>query len=135
MELIIDANILFSALIKNSLTINFLFKKDLILFSPDFMIDEFTKYKKFLAGKSSRNEEEFIQIQHMLKDVITIIPKEEYSNFIETAKKISPDIDDVMYFASALKLNCGIWSNDKKLKEQDKIKIYSTKDLLQIIKS
>ena len=37
-----------------------------------------------------------------------------------------------MYFALALKLNCGIWSNDKKLKNQDKVKVYSTEDLLKI---
>ncbi|MEK6928390.1 MAG: hypothetical protein AABW65_00335 [Nanoarchaeota archaeon] len=37
-------------------------------------------------------------------------------------------------FALALKLDCAIWSNDKKLNEQDKVKIYSTEDLIELLK-
>ena len=37
----------------------------------------------------------------------------------------------MVYFALELKLNWGIWSNDKKLKEQNKVKVYSTEDLLK----
>ena len=37
------------------------------------------------------------------------------------------------YFALALKLNCAIWSNDKKLKEQNKIQVCSTHELSKII--
>ena len=133
MELVVDANVLFSGLIKNSITTELLFDKSLNLFSPDFVIEEFSRYRSFLLEKSSKTEEQFIQIQHMLNEVINIIPKEEYSDFIITAKKISPDIDDVLYFALALKLKCGIWSNDKKLKEQNKVKVYSTEELLKEI--
>ena len=52
---------------------------------------------------------------------------------MKEAEKITPDKKDVLYFALALKLRCGIWSNDKKLKTQNKIKIYSTEDLLKNI--
>jgi len=45
-----------------------------------------------------------------------IISKNEVKTFIKKAEQISPDPDDVLYFATALKLNCGIWSNDKELK-------------------
>ena len=38
-----------------------------------------------------------------------------------------------MYFALALRRNSPIWSNDKKLKEQNKILIYSTKDIIDIL--
>ena len=70
---------------------------------------------------------------HMLKEIISIVPKEEYSLFLDDAKSISPDENDVMYFALALKLKCGIWSNDKKLKNQDKVPIYSTNELVKLI--
>lgn len=40
---------------------------------------------------------------------------------------------DSEYFALALKLNCAIWSNDKRLKQQDKIKVYSTEDLVKVL--
>ena len=45
MDLVIDGNILFSALIKDSLTAELLFEKYLKLYAPDFMIEEFMKYE------------------------------------------------------------------------------------------
>jgi len=50
------------------------------------------------------------------------------------AEKFSPDEKDIMYLALALKLKSAVWSNDKKLKTQDKVKVYSTNDLLGILK-
>ena len=134
MIFVIDANILFSALIKDSNTAKLLFDENVNLFTPEFIFEEFIKYENFLLEKSSRKRENFIEIMHMLKEVITVIPKEKYSDFIIEAEKISPDQKDAMYFALALKLNCGVWSNDKKLKEQDKVKVYSTKEILNIVK-
>jgi predicted nucleic acid-binding protein len=58
-----------------------------------------------------------------------IVPREEFEEYLEMAEKISPDPDDFMYFALALKLKCPIWSNDKELKKQNKVIIYSTEDL------
>ena len=133
MELVIDSNILFAALIKNSTTSNIIFEEEIILYTPEFIITEFLKYRDLILKKTSRTNEEFIQIMHALKDIITVIPKEEYSKFITEAEKISHDEKDVLYFALALKLKCGIWSNDKKLKTQNKVKVYSTEDLLKEI--
>jgi predicted nucleic acid-binding protein len=129
MRLVIDANILFSALMKNSLTAELIFKEDIHLSTPEFIITEFFKYEDLILKKTHRTKEEYIQIMHMLKSIITIVPKEEYSKFIEESEKFSPDPKDVLYLALALKLKCAVWSNDKKLKAQDKVKIYSTEDL------
>ena len=133
MDLVIDANILFSALIKDSTTADLLFEKSLRLFSPEFIVDEFLKYEGLLLNKTSREKQSFIQILHILQDVVIVIPKEEYSKFIKEAEEISPDEKDILYFALALKLRCGIWSNDKKLKEQNKIKVYSTGELRRFV--
>ncbi len=70
---------------------------------------------------------------HALKEVLTVIPKEEYISFFENAKTISPNEKDILYFALALKLNCGIWSNDKRLKEQNKILVYSTTEVMNFV--
>lgn len=43
--------------------------------------------------------------------------------------KISPDKDDVDYFALALKLDIGIWSNDKLLKGQSVVKVFNTMEM------
>lgn len=47
-------------------------------------------------------------------------------------RKMAPDKDDAAYFALALKKNCGIWSNDKKLKDQDAVSVYSTHELAKM---
>ncbi len=132
--LVIDANVLFSALIKNSLTAKIIFEEDIIPSAPEFVIEEFLKYEDLILKKTSRTREEFIQIMHMLKDIITLVTKEEYSKFIGEAKKFSPDEKDVMYLALALKLKCAVWSNDKRLKQQDRVKVYSTEDLRNELK-
>ena len=38
-----------------------------------------------------------------------------------------------MYFALALKLNCGLWSNDKELKKQSKVKILNTNEVYEAV--
>lgn len=49
------------------------------------------------------------------------------------AQSITPDKYDQDYFALALKLGCPIWSNDKALKGQKRIKVYSTKEVADLI--
>jgi len=68
----------------------------------------------------------------ILKRKITIIPLEELVPYVEEAEKLTPDHDDMAYFALALKLNCAIWSNDKKMKQQDRIEVYNTHELDKI---
>ena len=130
MDLVVDANIIFAALVKDGTTIDLLLEPDIHLFAPEFLFEEILKHKDELLKKTRRRAEEFDEIFDILEQKITIIPKEDFESFLEEASKISPDPDDTVYFALALKINAAIWSNDRKLKEQDRIKVYSTKDLL-----
>jgi predicted nucleic acid-binding protein len=129
MKFIVDANILFSALIKDSITAELLFHKDFRLYTAEFLIDEFLKHRSLILEKTLRTEAGFVGIMYALKDIITVIPEEDYSAIIKEAEKISPDKEDTMYFALALKLKCPIWSNDKKLKEQKLVKVYTTEEI------
>lgn len=133
MQFIIDANILFSALIKNSFTAEILFDPDIELVTAEFIIEEFLKYEEEILRKTHRTKEQFIEIMHLLTEIITIIPKEEYSRYLKEAEEISPDPKDKSYFALAMKIKCPIWSNDKKLKEQDRIKICNTSDIIKLL--
>jgi predicted nucleic acid-binding protein len=130
MDLVVDANIIFAALVKDGLTIDLLLEPELHLFAPEFLFTEILKYKEELMKKTNRPEEDFNEIFEVLRQKITIIPKEEFESFLEEAHSICPDENDAVYFALVLRLNIAIWSNDKKLKEQNTVRIYSTKDLL-----
>lgn len=131
MNIIIDANILFAALIKDSKTADILVNPFLELNAPEIIFEEFSKYYKEIITKTHRNKEDFISTLSYIKELIAIISNPIFYEFIDQAKEISPDPDDIIYFALALKLKCPIWSNDKKLKEQDKVKVYSTDDLIR----
>ena len=89
-------------------------------------------HKEEIIEKTDRTAEEFFRLLEILKRRIVIIPLEELIPYIEEAEKLTPDPDDMAYFALALKLNCAIWSNDKKLKEQNKIKVYNTHGLSKL---
>ncbi len=134
MELVVDANTLFSALIKISTTSDLIVDNSLTLYSVEFLFTEFEKYKDLIKEKTERTDEEFKRFMEIIERRIKLIPYEEFEPFMEEAEKICPDHKDIQYFALALKLKCGIWSNDKKLKTQYKIKIYSTEDILKFLK-
>jgi len=130
MDLVVDANALFSALIKDSTSFDILFNGKFHLFTPEYIFSEFENHKEELLEKTERTTEAFFRLVEILKRKIIIIPLEELVPYIDEAEKISPDPDDMEYFALALKLNCAIWSNDKKLKNQNRIKVYSTHELV-----
>ncbi len=130
MDLVIDANILFSALIKEVFAYSILFSDRFNFFTPEYIFIELERHKEELLGKTEHTIEEFFNLLEILKRRIIIIPLEELVSYVEEAEKLTPDPQDMVYFALALKLNCVIWSNDKKLKEQTKIKVYNTKELM-----
>ncbi len=131
MDLVIDANILFAALIKEGTTIELIFNENIHLFAPEFLLKEFAKYKEEILRKTKRTEEQLNEILEILNIIITIIPKEEFKEFFKEAEQICPDPKDIDYFALALKLRSAIWSNDKDIRDQSRIKIYSTKELIE----
>jgi|SRR3989338_4103513 len=133
MNLVADANVLFAALIKEGKTIEILLNPFFNFHAPEFLFEEFNKYKNEILRKTYRSESQFLEILEIMKNIINIIPKEEYLDRVNPAEEISPDENDTDYFALALKLNCAIWSNDKRLKEQNKVKIYSTEELVELL--
>jgi predicted nucleic acid-binding protein len=131
-KLVVDANVLFSALIKQNATFLLLFEGQLELYAPEFIFHEFSLHKKELLAKTCQTEENFERALAILSKRFHIIPACKITPYLDEAKSISPDPNDAIYFALALHLgnNCAIWSNDKRLKSQNKIKIISTSDLV-----
>lgn len=133
--LIIDANILFAAVISSEgATCEILFSPGLMGLSPEFVLEEAEKYIPLLAEKSGCSEEDTRKALSIILSRIKIIPYEEYKDFLQKAEQISPDIGDREYFALALRFNIPIWSNDKQLKEQNVVKILSTKEVLELLR-
>ncbi len=131
MDLVIDANILFAALIKNDVTTELIFHEELNLYAPEFLLEEFKEHEREILKKTDQNYTQFIKLLEILKKNIRFIPYSDFKKFMIKANEITPDADDSAYIALALKMNCGIWSNDKKLKRLKDIEVISTGDLLR----
>ncbi len=131
MRLVADTNILFSFFNEKSKARELSTLSSLILYSPEFALVEIDKHKVEILKKFALSEMQFSFILKLLQIVVNFVKSEEYGQFLPKAKKVSPDPDDVDFFALSFKLECDIWSNDAKLKEQHHVKIFSTKDLVE----
>jgi len=133
MKLVVDANIIFAALIKSGFTADLIASPKLELYGPPFLFEEFEKYRSYLLEKTRRTPDEFNQYLVVLKNNIHTIPLPAFEDYYAHAKEISPDPKDALYFALALKLNCPIWTNDNRLKNQDEITISGTAEIVQLL--
>ena len=77
MKLVLDSNIIFSALIKNSTTRDIIISDVFELHAPEYIFSEITKHKELLLRKSKLNEEEFDALLLLLQKHIRLVPKEE----------------------------------------------------------
>ncbi len=135
MELVVDANIVMSTLIAlTGDTCELLFLNSLSLIAPELLKEEVENHSKEIMEKSGLFEEDFKMALALIFSQIEIIPFSEYEDFISEAKKYSPDSNDVVYFALALQRMCSLWSNDKLLKKQEKVKVISTSELIVLLK-
>lgn len=88
------------------------------------------------SQKSNLSEGEFERLVDDLLKYLKIIRTEDIIDFREEANKIigSIDKDDVLFFAAALAFSCQIWSDDLHFRQQQRIKILTTQDLIADIK-
>ena|SRR3989344_3059257 len=133
MEFVVDANIIVSALVSPSgKTSEMLFSEKLKLYTPEYLLKEVDKYKKEISDKSGLSFEEISVLLSLISLNLEFAPFSEFKDFIKEASEICPDQKDIEYFALALKLNCPLWSNDKRLK-QGSLKVLTTSELLKML--
>jgi predicted nucleic acid-binding protein len=131
MELVVDANIIMSALISTEgKTFGLLYNDSLNLFAPEFLLEEIDKYRDLILRKSGLNEDDLTIFLSLVSSRIKFMPCDDFKEFIKIAADVTPDPKDTEYIALALKLKCSVWSNDKALKKQNAANIYSTTELI-----
>ena len=92
---------------------------------------EITKHKELLLKKFKLDRGDFEALLLLLQKHIHLVTKEKYYEKMAIAEDIFGNIDitDSPFLALALALDCSIWSNDGHFRQQDKVVIYTTKDL------
>ncbi|MBI5036831.1 hypothetical protein HZC09_05815 [Candidatus Micrarchaeota archaeon] len=129
MELVVDTNIAIAAIMRNGTTRNLVLSGLLKLCSVERLGAEIAKYREYMIEKTGLEPSEIDKSAKMILSKIELVPESAYESDSKEAKSMTPDIDDWPFLALALHENCGLWSNDKKLRRQKKVKVYSTPDL------
>ncbi len=137
MLFVIDANELFSLLIKGSKSSKEIFlSKSIELIAPEFIFEEFANNKEEILSKTHRTEAEFSELLSVFKDRVKLIPEHEFASFIPEARDLLEGHEkDKEYLALALRFNCSVWSEEKLLKKQAKVTVFNTKELFDKLNS
>lgn len=130
MQIIVDANPIISILINPGKPVDLLFLEELEFIAPELLFEEIQNNKELIVAKSGLSREEINRFIGILKKKIKVIPEEVFLKYREKAGKVCPDEKDITYFALALYLKCPLWSNEKKLKEQNEVTVYATHELM-----
>lgn len=136
MIIIIDANVLFSALIRDSKTREVILNFDEFFLLPSYVFIEMQNHRSELLAKSGLSEKEFNKLLQLMLTRVLIVPNEVLIPYRKIAFEIVKDIDpnDAIFLACALAYpNSVIWSNDKKLKKQSKVNVLGTEEILKLM--
>lgn len=132
MNIVIDANVLFSALIKDSLTRRLILEYDSQFLFPEYIFTEFEKHKDELLHKMRMTPNEAETLLQIILRKVVIIPNAHLKAFRDKALAIAEpiDVNDVIFIACALAYpNSILWSNDKKLKQQHEVTVLNTQEM------
>ena len=142
MRFVTDSNILFTFFWKNSVFNKLSEKQELNLYSPEYALEEISKYAYDIMQKAKITKNEFKNKREKLTRIIQFVSLNEYSELLKKMHDLIKNLPqdeydeltkDIDFLALALKLNCPIWSNDKLLKKQNFINVLSTKEIISLI--
>jgi predicted nucleic acid-binding protein len=133
MKLVIDANVVISALIADSKTRELIVTLEPELLTPAFVYDEIENYEELIVEKSGMEPDRVTQFVDLLFQYIEVVPADEFYPAIDRADEAigDTDPDDVLYLACAIASDAAIWSDDSDFDEQDLVETYSTSGVIE----
>lgn len=117
--IVVDTNLIFSALISSSSSIrDLLLEGQYDLYAPNYIITEIFKYKEKMLKYSKLNEEDFyVYLNGVIERIrftpLDFISLESRQKAYELCKDV--DIKDTPFVALAIELDVPLWTGDKKL--------------------
>lgn len=137
MLVVIDCNRVISSLLTKGKIFNVFLLNSVVnkfeFIAPEYLFFEIGKNFDVILSKSKLDKEELAEVFSFLKEQIEPVPFKDFNKYAEEAKELAPHDKDLQYFALALASKSGIWSHEDRFREQDKIKIFSTDNLLPIL--
>jgi len=126
MRLVIDANVVISALIADSKTRELIVTLEPDLLTPAFVYDEVENYEELIVKKSGMEPDRVTQFIDLLFQYIEVVPADDFYPAIERANAAIGDTDsnDVLYLACAIASDAAIWSDDSDFDDQSLVEIF-----------
>jgi len=136
MKLVVDTNIVVSALIRDSVTRKILLDPRISAYVPEHFLGEIEEHRDHIIRKSGLTEKEMEIILNGVISRLTIVPIEDFKEFMPKAFNAMKGIDDddSPFIALAISFdNDGIWTNDWHFDRQRLVPVWKTADMLKII--
>lgn len=133
MKLVVDTNVLLSALIADSVTRTLLGAIEDPLVAPHRLKRELNLHRDLVREKSGLADPDIEALTLRLFNHIEFIPDSRLEAHRARAAAELGDIDpdDVIFLATALAVEGGIWSDDRHFREQDLVPVVTTKDVIR----
>jgi len=135
MIIIIDSNIFISALVKEGITRKLITQSKEWLIIPEYLFHEIRNHEEEIILKSGINKREYELLLRVLLKYIIIVPNEIILSYRKQAMEIvkNIDADDALFIATAIAFEDSvIWSNDKKLKNQNRVEVLNTEEIFNL---
>jgi len=134
--MMVDANIIITALLKDSTVRKLLFFSGMEFATVDFAIKEINDHKGELMARTGLDERRFDRALHLILSKIGVFDGRFIAQELAEAKAIMETIDkdDAAYLALAMALeDAVIWSDDRPLKAQHRIRTFTTGEIISLL--
>lgn len=128
MKFVVDANVLFSALIADSTTRELLIELDHQYLAPQFVHTEIRNHRSTIEDKSNVSSSTVDALLDALFDELVLINDSDLKPHMDTAYAAIGD--DVPYLAAALATNAAVWSDDSVFEKQSTVEAYTTERMV-----
>lgn len=133
MKLVVDANVIISALVSDSKSRELIVTLEPELLTPEIVHDEIGRHRELIVEKSGMDDDRVEQFLGLLFRYIETVPVADFHGEIDKAEEAIADIDpdDVLYVACALACEAAIWSDDSDFEEQSLVEVYPTVQVVE----
>ena len=130
----LDTNILISFIKSKGFSRNIILQKRARFFTSDTALKELWDNRDDW-NRGKLKEEEILELLDKLPLFVEVLPLKDLKKYVKEAYNLmkNTDKDDTPILAVALYLKAPIWSNDAHFKKQNKVKIYNTEELRQLL--
>lgn len=132
MKLVVDTNVVMSALIADSVTRTLLMRVNDRLVAPEMLKRELERHDDLLRERSGLTEAELDVLRAGLFAFVELVPDADLDAYREEAEAALADVDpdDVIFLATAMAVDGVIWSDDRHFQDQDLVPVVTTEDVV-----